>query len=105
MHAPSVDQHATSIAPRACPEIAIERTVAGSQTGGMGLVQKIAKKLAPGAEAETKRWVYTCPACQAEGNAWDLGWVITGTRTKGHTRAIACPACKAKVTVTLSKRP
>jgi DNA-directed RNA polymerase subunit RPC12/RpoP len=70
----------------------------------MSLVQKIAAKLAPGAEAESKTWCYTCPACKAEGNAWDLGWVITGVRSKGHTRAIECPACHAKVKVTLEKR-
>lgn len=70
----------------------------------MGLIQKIAKKLAPGAEAESKTWVFTCAACKQESNAWDLGWVITGTRSKGHTRTVECPKCHAKAKVTLTKK-
>ena len=69
----------------------------------MGIVQKIAKKLSPGAEAESKKWLYACPECKAEGNAWDLGWVLTGSRPGGHTRKIECPACHAKVKVTVLK--
>ncbi len=71
----------------------------------MGIVQKIAAKLSPGAEAESRTWRFTCPECNAESDAWDLGWVITGTRTKGHTRTVDCPKCHAKVKVTLNKVP
>jgi hypothetical protein len=69
----------------------------------MGIMQKLATKLSPGAEAESKTWRFNCSACQAESNAWDLGWVITGTRSKGHTRTVECPKCHAKVKATLVK--
>lgn len=71
----------------------------------MGIMQKLATKLSPGAEEESKQWRFTCSACGAESNAWDLGWVITGTRTKGHTRTVECPKCHAKVKATLEKVP
>jgi DNA-directed RNA polymerase subunit RPC12/RpoP len=70
----------------------------------MSLVQRLAAKLSPNAEAESKTWRFTCPECKAESNAWDLGWVITGTRSKGHTRKVRCPKCDAKVQITLEKR-
>ena len=69
----------------------------------MGLIQKIAKKLSLGAEEESCQWRFTCSACKAESNAWDLGWVITGTRSKGHTRTVECPKCHSKVKATLEK--
>ena len=69
----------------------------------MGLMQKLAKKLSPGAEEESRQWRFTCSACQAESSAWDLGWVITGTRSKGHTRTVECPKCHAKVKATVAK--
>ena len=69
----------------------------------MGIAQKLAKKLSPGAEAESKLWRFTCSACKAESNAWDLGWVITGRRPGGHTRTVECPKCHAKVKATVLK--
>jgi Zn finger protein HypA/HybF involved in hydrogenase expression len=69
----------------------------------MGIIQKIAAKLDANAEAESRSWQFTCSACSAVSSAWDLGWVITGTRSKGHTRKVECPKCHAKVTATLSK--
>lgn len=39
---------------------------------------------------------------KAESDAWDLGWVITGTRSKGHTRTVEC-LCHAQVNATLEK--
>jgi hypothetical protein len=70
----------------------------------MGIVQKIVKKLAPGAEEESRQWCFTCSACKAESSAWDLGWVITGARSRGHTRTVECPKCHAKVKATVEKR-
>jgi hypothetical protein len=61
------------------------------------------QKLFPGAEAESRTWRFTCPSCNTEGSAWDLGWVITGTRSQGHTRTVECPKCHAKVKVTVEK--
>lgn len=69
----------------------------------MGFIQKVAKKLSPGAEEESRQWRFTCSACNAESDAWDLGWVITGTRSSGHTRTVECPKCHAKVKATLEK--
>jgi DNA-directed RNA polymerase subunit RPC12/RpoP len=69
----------------------------------MGLIQNIAKKLYPQAEEESRKWRFTCSACKAESDAWELGWVITGTRSKGHTRTVECPKCHAKVRATLEK--
>ena len=71
----------------------------------MGFVQKLALKLSPGAEAESRQWCFACPECRAESSAWDLGWVITGKRSKGHTRKVECPKCHAKVEVTVAKKP
>jgi hypothetical protein len=70
----------------------------------MGIVQKLASKLAPGAEAESKTWTFTCPSCSKESSAWDLGWVITGKRSHGHTRKVECPKCHDKVKVTVEKK-
>jgi hypothetical protein len=77
--------------------------MASEEEAHMGIVQKLATKLAPGAEQETKQWRFTCPACKKESTAWDLGWVITGKRSRGHTRKVECPKCHEKVKVTVNK--
>ena len=44
------------------------------------------------AEAESRKWVATCPRCQAESSVWDMG----GMRYKAYGTKIAlmrCPKC------------
>lgn len=44
------------------------------------------------AEADSRKWVATCPRCQAVNSVWDMG----GIRYKaaGHPiRLVRCPGC------------
>jgi hypothetical protein len=34
----------------------------------MGILQKLALKLSPGAEAESRLWCFACPECKAESS-------------------------------------
>jgi hypothetical protein len=57
------------------------------------LILKIAPaRLASSMEAESRKWMMRCRACDAERSVWDLG----GLRYKARgepTRMIRCPGC------------
>ena len=65
----------------------------------MSLIQNLIRsllpaKLAADMEADSKRWVLTCPNCGHVQSVWDIGGVRYKAFSKGKWTGIRCLNCK-----------
>ncbi|NUM43241.1 MAG: hypothetical protein HUU38_00930 [Anaerolineales bacterium] len=65
----------------------------------MSLIQNLIRsllpaKLAADMEADSKRWVLTCPNCNHVQSVWEIGGVRYKAFSKGKRTGIRCLNCK-----------
>lgn len=59
----------------------------------MNFFQRLVTRFLPDAEAESRKWVFTCPNCQQESDIWEIGGVRYKAYSKGKWTGIKCPKC------------
>lgn len=52
------------------------------------------KSWAASAEADSRRWMLSCPACGAQASVWDLGGVRWKASSRVKLTLMECRACK-----------
>jgi hypothetical protein len=59
------------------------------------LVLRLPKRWSDAIQADSERWLLTCPVCGTVRSVWDIGGVRYKAYSRGKVTGVWCTTCKA----------